>query len=149
MAKTTREIEFYRLWAGNGGASGTWDTDFVDIPADTPDELIAAAVQRAADQIAWNPTPPVAVGVYSVPPLEDAVEPAAEALIRRYGIETRLTDDQQEALDDAVHDVASYIASDINNSSIETQVAYLITYLGEDEADRRLGDILREVPDEN
>ena len=35
--KKTRLIEYFRLWAGGSGDSGTWDTDMIDIPADTPD----------------------------------------------------------------------------------------------------------------
>lgn len=29
--KKTREVEYYRLWEDH-----TWDTDFIDIPTDTP-----------------------------------------------------------------------------------------------------------------
>jgi hypothetical protein len=60
----TRSIEYYRLWAGNGGDSGTWDTDFVEIAADTPDEQIERAVREAAARIDWRDEAPVAVGLY-------------------------------------------------------------------------------------
>jgi len=33
MAKKTRTIEMYRGWDDN-----TWDTDWIEIPADTPEE---------------------------------------------------------------------------------------------------------------
>ncbi len=62
----------YRLWGGNSGDSGAWDTDFLDIPADTPDEQIEAAVQKAVAKIKWRDEPPILTGVYSAPqPDED------------------------------------------------------------------------------
>ncbi len=67
----TRSIEYYRCWAGNSGDSGTWDTDFVTIPADTPDDQIDRVVREAVEKIQWRNEPPVLVGVYSVPPIED------------------------------------------------------------------------------
>ena len=73
--KKTRSIEYFRLWPGNGGDSGTWDTDSIDIPADTPADKIEEAVQKAAAKIRWREESPVLVGVYSVPtPEEDEDE---------------------------------------------------------------------------
>jgi hypothetical protein len=63
--KKTRSVEYYRCWAGNGGDRGTWDTDFIDIPADTPEDQIEAAVRAAAAKIKWRDNePPVLVGLY-------------------------------------------------------------------------------------
>jgi hypothetical protein len=66
MAKhKTRSVEYYRCWAGNGGDSGTWDTDFIDIPADTPEDKVEEAVRKAADTIKWrNGEAPVIIGLY-------------------------------------------------------------------------------------
>jgi hypothetical protein len=71
MPKKTRQIEYYRLWPGNSGDSGTWDTDFVEVPAATPDDEIEAAVQKAVSKIKWRDEPPVITGVYSIPEPEE------------------------------------------------------------------------------
>lgn len=60
-----RKIEVYLLWD-----SGRWDTDFVYIPADTPDSGIEKAAREAAILQA-NGLPLVSAGVYWVPPQED------------------------------------------------------------------------------
>ena len=61
----TRSVEYYRCWAGNGGDSGTWDTDFIDVPADTPEDRLEAAVREVAASIDWqNGEAPVLVGLY-------------------------------------------------------------------------------------
>ena len=39
----TRRVEYYRLW---GGDSGTWDTDFIEIPADTSDKRLTRRFAR-------------------------------------------------------------------------------------------------------
>ena len=67
----TRQIEVYRLWSGNAGDSGYWDTDFLQIPAATPDDKMDAAVQKASAQIQWSDGPPVLIGVYSIPDYEE------------------------------------------------------------------------------
>lgn len=66
-----RQIEYYRLWAGSNGDSGTWDTDYVDIPIDTPEDKIKEAVKEAARRIEWRDEVPVACGVYAIPDLDD------------------------------------------------------------------------------
>ena len=71
MPRETRQIEYYRLWSGNGGDSGTWDTDFVEIPADTPDDQIDGAVEKAVAAIPWRDEPPIITRVYSVPEPEE------------------------------------------------------------------------------
>lgn len=58
----TRRVEYYRLW---GGDHGTWDTDFLEIPSDTPDDKLDEAVREAAAKIKWRDNdPPVIVGYY-------------------------------------------------------------------------------------
>jgi len=74
MPKKTRQIEYYRLWPGGSGDSGTWDTDFVQIPADTPDDQIDQAVVKAVAAIRWRNEPPIITGIYSVPELQEEVE---------------------------------------------------------------------------
>lgn len=54
-----RTVEYYRLWDG-----GTWDTDSIEIPKDTPEERIEEAVREAAAKIKWREDVPVIVGVY-------------------------------------------------------------------------------------
>ena len=70
----TRQIEVYRLWSGNAGDSGYWDTDFFQIPGATPDDKMDAAVQKASAQIKWSDGPPILVGVYSIPDCESESE---------------------------------------------------------------------------
>jgi hypothetical protein len=67
-----RTVEYYRLWPGNGGDSGTWDTDFIRIPADTPDNKLCAAIRKAAQRIPWREEAPVLVGLYCA--MEDEME---------------------------------------------------------------------------
>jgi len=62
-----RSVEIYRLWAGNSGDRGTWDTGFVEIPANTPDEELEEAVRQAVARIPWREEVPVITGIYSVP----------------------------------------------------------------------------------
>jgi hypothetical protein len=71
----TRLIEYFRLWPGNNGDSGTWDTDFISIPANTPAEKIVEAVQKAAAAIRWREEPPVIVGVYNASKEEEDESP--------------------------------------------------------------------------
>lgn len=60
-----REVEYYRCWAGNGGDSGSWDTDFIKIPLNTPDDQLTKAVQAAAAKIEWKDEAPCFVGYYA------------------------------------------------------------------------------------
>jgi hypothetical protein len=59
MAKT-RQVEYYRLWD-----SGTWDTDFIDVPEGTAENELDRAVREAARKISWRAGPPVIVGCYA------------------------------------------------------------------------------------
>ena len=55
---------YYRLWGENSGDSGTGDTDFIDIPADAPDDMVDKAIREAAAKIEWRGEVPVIVGCY-------------------------------------------------------------------------------------
>lgn len=69
--RKTRSVEYYRCWPGNSGGSGQWDTSFIDIPADTPEEQIERVVQETARSLPWPDEPPLFVGVYHVPEDEE------------------------------------------------------------------------------
>jgi hypothetical protein len=65
MTQTVHQIEYYRLWPGNSGNSGIWDTGFIEIPAETPEDRLNHALQEAAATISWCQEKPVLVGLYS------------------------------------------------------------------------------------
>lgn len=55
-------VEYFRLWDDN-----TWDTEFIPIPADTPEERAREAIFEAAEKILWTDDIPVVVGLYHWP----------------------------------------------------------------------------------
>lgn len=57
--KTSRQVEYFRCWDDH-----TWDTDFIEIPADTPKDKLNEAVQDAALKIDWKDEGPAFVGIY-------------------------------------------------------------------------------------
>jgi hypothetical protein len=61
----TRRVEYWRMWAGSEGDRGEWDTDYIEVPADTPEEKLNNAIYEAAKQIEWSTEPPILVGFYS------------------------------------------------------------------------------------
>ena len=62
-----REIEAYRCWDDH-----TWDTDMVEVPDDTPDDQLQAAVEHATLEAMRNSADlPVMVGVYHIPDPEE------------------------------------------------------------------------------
>jgi lysophospholipase L1-like esterase len=73
MSKPTVQVEYYRLWE-----DGTWDTEFLDIPADTPENEYENAVRQVAAKIKWRDTPPVIVGLYSGPAETEAEDDLGE-----------------------------------------------------------------------
>ena len=63
MNRPMREIEVYRCWDDH-----TWDTEIVDIPADTPEEKIEEVAEKAAlEALRHSADLPVVVGVYHIP----------------------------------------------------------------------------------
>ena len=70
MSYKTRPIEMYYGYAEGNGDYGSWGTDYVDIPIDTPEDKIAEVAKEIAkneyegDDLAF-------VGVYHIMPLED------------------------------------------------------------------------------
>lgn len=147
LPKETRQIEYYRLWPGNSGDSGTWDTDFIDIPADTPNDKVDEAIRKAAAKVKWRDSPPVIVGCYCDSDREEEDEDDKASSMtpedREQTIHTLLSKAekaglQPEDLDETVHDLAGSIAADVNNEGLHGQLGYLIDQLGVQEATRQL-----------
>ncbi|MCE9553855.1 MAG: hypothetical protein K8T91_10845 [Planctomycetes bacterium] len=63
--EATRVVEYFRCWLGNQVGGGTWDTGFLAIPADTPDERIDEVIRRAVSRVPWESEAPVLVGYYA------------------------------------------------------------------------------------
>lgn len=126
----TRRVEYYRLWARNSGDSGTWDTDFIDIPADTPDDMTDKAIRKAAAKIGYRDGPPVIVGCYcEAANQKDADDDHDQAINDLLG-KAETAGLKAEDLDEMVHELASSIAADVNNSGMDGQLTYLIDELG-------------------
>jgi hypothetical protein len=65
MTRTTRQVEYYRLWPGHSGNAGIWDTGLIEIPLDTSDDQLDDAILKATANVAWCKEKPIIVGVYS------------------------------------------------------------------------------------
>ena len=70
----TLSVEYYRCWSGNQGDRGQWDTGFIDIPADTPDDLLDNAIREAVGLLPWPDEIPVFVGLYHKPAVEEETD---------------------------------------------------------------------------
>jgi hypothetical protein len=157
MPRKTRFVEYYRLW---GGDSGSWDTDFIDIPADTPDHKLNRAIREAAAAIGWREEVPVIVGYYADADDEedkgDDEEPScplAQAPANPEDRELRLADLAAKAeaaglraedFDETVHDLANSISADINNAGVSDQLRYLIQEWGHEAAAREIDRLAQE-----
>ena len=113
----TRHAEYFRLWAGNSGDSGTWDTDFFDVPADTPDDELDEAIRKAAATIKWRDGPPVIVGYYCDADEQGDVNDGREQVIGDLLAKAEAAGLQAEDLDEMVHELTASIAADVNNSA--------------------------------
>ena len=136
-------MEYYRLWGENSGDSGTWDTDFIDIPADAPDDMVDKAIREAAAKIEWRGEVPVIVGCY-----HDGSDQEEDDDLTDTGVWRPMTRDtheqtstdlvskaeaaglQAEDFDETVHELANSISADINNAGMEDQLRYLIDEWG-------------------
>ena len=59
------QVEYFRLW-GENGDSGTWDTDYVEVPDDTSAEDMEKAIYEACQKLKWKDgNAPVIVGFYA------------------------------------------------------------------------------------
>ena len=65
MARKTRLVEMY---IGIGSDFGTWGTEYVEIPIDTPDDKINEVAMNVAKE---DFTGYQFVGIYSVPSLDE------------------------------------------------------------------------------
>jgi hypothetical protein len=137
----TRRVEYYRLW---GGDSGTWDTDFIAIPTDTPDDKVDEAIRKAAAKIDWQTDVPVIVGCYCDADEqgdEDDREQAIADLLAKAeaaGLETA-------DLDEIVHELTSSIAADVNNEGMEGQLRYLVDQMGVQGVTQQLDRLAKEL----
>jgi hypothetical protein len=57
--RATRTVEYYRLWEDH-----TWDTEFLEVPTDTPEEQLEDFVRAWAAKHDWQGELPVLVGLY-------------------------------------------------------------------------------------
>lgn len=146
----TRRVEYYRLW---GGDSGTWDTDFIEIPADTPDGRLDMAIRKVAGKIKWRNDVPVIVGYYcdtddendnedDVSSIEQ-IPPAMAPEDRDQAIENLLAKAEAagleaEDVDEMVYELAASIAADVNNSGLDGQLGYLLDQLGSEGTSKQL-----------
>jgi len=118
-----RTVEYWRMWR-QGSDCGTWDTDFIEIPADTPEDQASRAIEAACERVEWRDEPPQFVGLYAY--ADDMDEDNKEQPIQasshmihetkresvRYVLydldtdslaSTTIYDDHREAVDDADH----------------------------------------------
>jgi hypothetical protein len=126
----TRRVEYYRLWSGNSGDSGTWDTDFIAIPADTSDDKVDNAIRKAAAKIKWRDAPPVIVGYYCDADEQGDEDDGREQAIGDLLAKAEAAGLKAEDLDEIVHELTSSIAADVNNSGLDGQIGYLIDEMG-------------------
>jgi hypothetical protein len=94
--------------------------------------LTDAIADEAADRHGIDCLLPAAEQVETIGG-QDETQP--QDRLARLVADLRLTD---EDLDDVVHDVASEIASDINNGGLSSQIEYLVAQLGEEETEKSL-----------
>jgi len=134
----TRRVEYYRLWSGNSGDSGTWDTDFINIQADTPDDKVDNAIRQAAVKIKWRDAPPVIVGYYCDADEQGDEDDGREQAIGDLLAKAEAASLKAEDLDEIVHELTASIAADINNSGMDGQLAYLIDEMGGDAVGKEL-----------
>jgi hypothetical protein len=152
--RKVRRAEYYRLW---GGDSGTWDTDFIGIPAGTPDDMVDKAIREAAAKIEWRDEPPVIVGCYNDGSDQEEDDDSTDAGVQRPTTrdahEQTITDLvtkaeaaglRAEDFDETVHELASGIAADINNAGLEDQLRYLIAEWGGEAAGREIDRLAEE-----
>ena len=65
MESKTRPIEMY---IGEGSDFGTWHTEYVDIPIDTPEDKIEQVAKDKAHEVFSDF---IFIGVYAIVPLEE------------------------------------------------------------------------------
>lgn len=48
------QVIYYRLWPDKSGITGSWDTDTMNIPDDTPVEQVENVVRQRVENIEWT-----------------------------------------------------------------------------------------------
>ena len=71
MKDLKRVVEMYVGWGFHGIDSGTWETEYVEIPRDTPECQVR---ERAIAQAKEDFSDFVFVGIYSIPDLNESDE---------------------------------------------------------------------------
>jgi len=67
-----------------------------------------------------------------------------DAVVERLSEKTESAGLQPEDLDEMVHDLASGIAADINNSGVDGQLRYLVKEMGAQHTERQLDELIEE-----
>jgi len=67
---------------------------------------------------------------------------ATDAVVERLTDKAETAGLQPEDLDELVHELASSIASDINNSGLEDQVAYLVKEMGAQQVEKQIDGLI-------
>jgi hypothetical protein len=137
----TRRVEYYRLW---GGDSGTWDTDFINIPTDTSDDKVDEAIRKAAGKIKWRDGPPVIVGYYCDSDEQGDEDDGREQAVSDLLAKAEAAGLKAEDLDEIVHELAASIAADINTSGMDGQLTYLIGQMGYEATNKQLDRLTEE-----
>ena len=78
-------------------------------------------------------------GAWSVPNTAET-----DAAVRRLATKAGSAGLKPEDLDESVHDLASSIASDVNNDGVEAQVRYLVREMGVKDAEREIDKLITE-----
>lgn len=77
------QVEYFRCWAGGEGDRGQWDTDYIEIPDNTPMSRMNDAIGDACRKMKWqNDEPPALVGLYSIPAPDDEDEDGEREVVR-------------------------------------------------------------------
>ena len=67
------KVRMVEIYIGTGTDFGTWGTEYVEIPRDTPDKEIASVAINQA-KIDFQDTEYVFIGIYSIMSLDDSDE---------------------------------------------------------------------------
>ena len=69
-------------------------------------------------------------------------EPEVAAVVERLTDKAEAAGLQPEDLDEVVHELAASVASDVNNSGLEAQIAYLVDGLGAQHTERQIDELI-------
>jgi hypothetical protein len=118
-------------------------TDNPDAPEDQACEEYETefGLDEATAEREWDACRTTSVnGAWALPTTDDELAAAVERLADK--VETAGL--QPEDLDEMVHDLASSIASDVNNEGVEGQVRYLVKEMGAQHTEKQLNELIEE-----